>query len=521
MNDDDGPSLTMHLDPVATAVAPHQHHATTDEGASFHGRFQETYTRHAYRTEDTTGPYTRAARYQEVATSPPFMLPEASALLPTHHEEEEEDEVDKEDDEELEDEVDDDDDIMDEDDDEEEEDDDLVDLANRAFIATCQKFARQNYPEYRRRAPYSFLESWHLHSMYSKSQQILLGIPHAQPVVLLSGDDFMFTPQLVQQQHFDRMEQQMQFDWNDDEYDTNPPMDDDDDVLLVTARSPLPDGFMDENTWMSSRHSHHLHQSLVEDQLQDLSIQPLLGNGYHITNPDIVDDDDDDQEDQEQQHDNEQQEHEAGERFTMSPEIVHWYRSAQYHRPPSTIFTPDSDTEEQDEHKGKDIQVDSYQSLADMIPAPSAPPAEEVVIPIPPAAAAAAMVTHDGYGSVRQVRSIDNNDNSDDYRIFYFFDLYHVSTRLSEAMNMAVDRIETDNEKQGVGQFFTLLFSVWRILFVCVEMILADILLGSSNNNNNNNNTSLCQQQQQQQQQDHQQSSQRELTLQQKASASH
>lgn len=530
MNDDDGPSLTMHLDHVATAVAPHQHHATTDEGPSFHGRFQETYTRHSYRTDDTTttaGPYTRAARYQDVATSPPFMLPEASALLPTHHEEEEEEEEEGHEDEEEEDEeeeLDDEeeDDIMD---DEEEEDDDLVDLANRAFIATCQKFARQNYPEFRRRAPYSFLESWHLHSMYSKSQQILLGIPHAQPVVLLSGDDFMFTPQLVQQQHFDRMEQQMQFDWNDDDYDTNPPMDDDDDVLLVTARSPLPDEFMDENTWMSSRHSHHLQQSLVEDQLQDLSVQPLLGNGYHITNPDIVDDDDDDEdeeENEEERHENDQQE---GERFTMSPEIVHWYRSAQYHRPPSTIFTPDADNQEQ--QHDEEAQVDSYQSLADMMPAPSAPPAEEVVIPIPPAAAA--MVTHDdGYGSVRQqVRSIDtkndhgnNTTSNTDYRIFYYFDLYHVSTRLSEAMDMAIDRIETDNGKQGVGQFFLLLSSVWRILFVCVEMILADILLGSSNNNN----TSLRQHHRQQQQQDSNQQPllpQHELTLQQKASASH
>ncbi|CDH49780.1 predicted protein [Lichtheimia corymbifera JMRC:FSU:9682] len=138
------------------------------------------------------------------------------------------------------------------------------------------------------------------------------------------------------------------------------------------------------------------------------------------------------------------------------------------------------------------------------------------------------MVTHDdGYGSVRQqVRSIDtkndhgNNTNNTDYRIFYYFDLYHVSTRLSEAMDMAIDRIETDNGKQGVGQFFLLLSSVWRILFVCVEMILADILLGSSNNNN----TSLRQHHRQQQQQDSNQQPllpQHELTLQQKASASH
>lgn len=76
------------------------------------------------------------------------------------------------------------------------------DIANRAFYATINKFTRQNCPDASRRrsSPYSFLENWHLHSIYSKSQQTLLGITPVRPSVLLSGDDFMFTPPFIQQE---------------------------------------------------------------------------------------------------------------------------------------------------------------------------------------------------------------------------------------------------------------------------------------------------------------------------------
>ena len=75
-------------------------------------------------------------------------------------------------------------------------------IANRAFYATINKFTRQSGPDASRRRspPYSFLENLHLHSIYSKSQQTLLGISPVKPSVLLSGDDFMFTPPFIQQQ---------------------------------------------------------------------------------------------------------------------------------------------------------------------------------------------------------------------------------------------------------------------------------------------------------------------------------
>lgn len=73
-------------------------------------------------------------------------------------------------------------------------------IANRAFYATIDKFTKQSCPDASRRrsAPYSFLENWHLHSIYCKSQQTLLGITPVKPSVLLSGDDFMFTPPFTQ-----------------------------------------------------------------------------------------------------------------------------------------------------------------------------------------------------------------------------------------------------------------------------------------------------------------------------------
>ncbi|KAF1803239.1 hypothetical protein V8B55DRAFT_1503770 [Mucor lusitanicus] len=76
-------------------------------------------------------------------------------------------------------------------------------IANRAFYATINKFTRQACPDTstrRRSPPYSFLENWHLHSIYSKSQQTLLGITPVKPSVLLSGDDFMFTPPFIQEE---------------------------------------------------------------------------------------------------------------------------------------------------------------------------------------------------------------------------------------------------------------------------------------------------------------------------------
>ncbi|KAK4510386.1 uncharacterized protein ATC70_004816 [Mucor velutinosus] len=93
-------------------------------------------------------------------------------------------------------------------------------IANRAFYATINKFTRQACPDTstrRRSPPYSFLENWHLHSIYSKSQQTLLGITPVKPSVLLSGDDFMFTPPFIQEED----EEEEEFYSDEDEEDDN------------------------------------------------------------------------------------------------------------------------------------------------------------------------------------------------------------------------------------------------------------------------------------------------------------
>ncbi|RCI05478.1 hypothetical protein CU098_004751 [Rhizopus stolonifer] len=73
-------------------------------------------------------------------------------------------------------------------------------IANRAFYATIRKFTKQNCPDpsVKRRSSYSFIENLFLHKIYSKSQQTLLGIVPVKPSVILSGDDFMFTPPFIQ-----------------------------------------------------------------------------------------------------------------------------------------------------------------------------------------------------------------------------------------------------------------------------------------------------------------------------------
>ncbi|KAM3583422.1 hypothetical protein VKS41_004335 [Umbelopsis sp. WA50703] len=68
--------------------------------------------------------------------------------------------------------------------------DNPIDLATRIFYATCHKFTTVAQQP----ARYTFRQSLLLHSMYSKSQQTLLGMESIRPTVLLSGEDFMFTP---------------------------------------------------------------------------------------------------------------------------------------------------------------------------------------------------------------------------------------------------------------------------------------------------------------------------------------
>lgn len=375
------------------------------------------------------------------------------------------------------------------------EDDSLTKLASRAFLATCQKFARQRYPEYRRRTPYTFLENWHLHSMYSKSQQILLGIPHAHPIVLLAGDDFMLTPQFIQQQHIERMEQRMRLadeDETDDEqqhydYYYSSPMDvDDEDVLMVTARAPEAAPIvMDENMWMGR--SRHMQTIEEEDFSNNHSLEVL------------------------EQQEQPRRERAAG--FTMSPEIVHWYRSAQFHqRRPSTILEVPWEEEEEEEEKAdrQDAKDEdpvetitavtttepvalsttctadtenhdltssaSYQSLPDMIVPETEPQQDTMVIPI----------NHNecGYGTVAvQDDRPETSQSPQDFDYQWLGQhhlglLFSISTRIAYVLVTAFEcsekYVEEGVGKASFGHLFKDVFRVWRLLFICAEALLAD-----------------------------------------------
>ncbi|CAO3607260.1 unnamed protein product [Cunninghamella blakesleeana] len=255
--------------------------------------------------------------------------------------------------------------------------DDDFETANRAFHATISKFSRQTYPEHRRRAPYSFLENWHLHSMYSKSQQILLGIAHVRPMVLLSGDDFMFTPPLLQQEdeeeymddnnlHHDHqqlhyLDQPTHMDWIDGEE----MFEDDGDILddgIVIMSAPDPPTILHHQI-----QNNQLHRKInFDDDLDDDDI--VDGNNNRVNNNNNSDDTVNHSTTllnenawmknkvggsliQQQQHQHQHQIHQSQDDDTtltenktlyssggFSSELVHWYRSNDRGRPPSTIM---------------------------------------------------------------------------------------------------------------------------------------------------------------------------------------
>ncbi|KAI8390814.1 uncharacterized protein BYT42DRAFT_554434 [Radiomyces spectabilis] len=239
------------------------------------------------------------------------------------------------------------------------------DLASRTFYATCHKFARQNYPEYRRRSAYSFLENWLLHSMYSKSQQILLGIPQVKPTVLLTGDDFMFTPPLM---HHRQLEgDAIQLDWDDQEDDGHYDVDtehahlmalENNDVKVMATPSPEDDEamdmsytlnpvMMDENTWMGINRNqqklvlHVVNADIPEDEytqpiqakelpsVPDGSSCPVATEHSSSRDGSIV------EKCMEENPENDDSGHTASLNvgITMSPELVDWYRSANPRKP--------------------------------------------------------------------------------------------------------------------------------------------------------------------------------------------
>ncbi|KAI9486746.1 MAG: hypothetical protein EXX96DRAFT_472955 [Benjaminiella poitrasii] len=161
------------------------------------------------------------------------------------------------------------------------EEDEAFYLANKTFYITCHKISQQNSPSYRKRPPYTFLENWLIHSVFSKSQQILLRFPVIHPKVMITEGDFIYTPHQIAaeaaaHEESSRNQNYMQqssvgYDYDykygdeDDEEEDYDYYDDtiiigDEGVLVMTASAPDASELhtsttssytMDENTWMS------------------------------------------------------------------------------------------------------------------------------------------------------------------------------------------------------------------------------------------------------------------------------
>ncbi|KAL7331146.1 hypothetical protein PS15p_203378 [Mucor circinelloides] len=195
---------------------------------------------------------------------------------------------------------------------EEIEGDEAFYLANRTFYTTCHKISRQNSPSYRKRPPYTFLENWLIHSVFSKSQQILLRFPVIHPKVMMTEGDFIYTPHQMatesnnesdnqqQQQYYQNDEnqgQQMDYEYGDEEeYDY---YDDafiigDEGVMVMSASAPDASQFMaeDEDDEQDELHA----SSLVMDENMWMGHSRYNSNGLtlHVVNPDDKPEEDDD-----------------------------------------------------------------------------------------------------------------------------------------------------------------------------------------------------------------------------------
>ncbi|ORZ03722.1 hypothetical protein BCR43DRAFT_483860 [Syncephalastrum racemosum] len=337
--------------------------------------------------------------------------------------------------------------------------------------------------------------------MYSKSQQILLGIPHIHPTVLLAGDDFMFTP-LLQPQHppYGDEVEQMQFDYDEEEEEDEEEQEEDEeddgennprDVLMVTARAP---DVVDENTWMTGSLSdqQQQQQQLSQHQPQGLQMQMLSpGNQataiaqHHVQAAARNDNNDADHQNnysiqEEERHrpdtlEDTCEDVETG--FTMSPEMIHWYRTARFSqaRPPSTIF--------EFEDKGKEVQQQNtpddggeYQPLSEMLAddkngSEHQQRTDSVVIPMP--------AQHHAYGTVKNREDIENEEDEEDEEN----DI--ATTGLAAFVGIMLDALHSvarDKDYQdGRGtlhqfwHFVGAVFHIWRLLFFCAETLLADL----------------------------------------------
>ncbi|RCH78721.1 hypothetical protein CU098_004645, partial [Rhizopus stolonifer] len=218
--------------------------------------------------------------------------------------------------------------------------------------------SRQNNPTLRKRPPYTFLENWLIHSLFSKSQQILLRFPVIHPKVMIAEGDFIYTPhQMINDGHsnndmnssgYDYYSNDYRNDEDDDEYyDDDTFIIGDEGIIVMSAPDTPPEMpvvTMDENAWMG--HSKYNRN----------------GSTLHVVNPDLN-----------EEEDRQPKKRQFG--LSMSPEIIHMYRSADQKQMKTFCEDPKNrdQTDESDSQSLTLKNIDrpmtskSYQSLSDMI----------------------------------------------------------------------------------------------------------------------------------------------------------
>ncbi|KAI7865303.1 uncharacterized protein EV154DRAFT_533461 [Mucor mucedo] len=249
------------------------------------------------------------------------------------------------------------------------------DIANRAFYATINKFTRQSCPDAasrRRSAPYSFLENWHLHSIYSKSQQTLLGITPVRPSVLLSGDDFMFTPPFIQQEEEDGECEQQEEIWSstEAEYYNLSPCPDSNGATGVFLYSQQEDGPTFETSIDKSFYNHHTQENIwIENEsrnnFEDLSIHIQQNDDLLILQPQQQEEEEEDyttDSSSDEQRCSITSDEEEGEEELSSYDLVNLYDEEQRQPPISPVTRSSSFLSQK-----SSSSVMSYQSLADII----------------------------------------------------------------------------------------------------------------------------------------------------------
>ncbi|KAI8878153.1 hypothetical protein K501DRAFT_288028 [Backusella circina FSU 941] len=237
-------------------------------------------------------------------------------------------------------------------------------LANRTFYTTCHKISRQNSPSYRKKPPYTFLENWFIHLVFSKSQQILLRFPVIQPRVMMTEGDFIYTPHQMATTSDTMFDQSYDYDYEDDEEEDDYDYDDtfiigDEGVMVMSASAPdasqiSGDLVMDENMWMGhSRYNqnglslHVVNGSPLDEEREDPDpmyhnhqlntnnpYRSIVNNPYNIQLQAVKEEEEEEEEeDEEDEYSNEEEEqHTNNEHINMSHEKeTIMYEDQQHH----------------------------------------------------------------------------------------------------------------------------------------------------------------------------------------------